>query len=95
MDITFAALVTPAGVVIAAGLVTGFVGLVKRSFAVLDARFSGATMAFAVSAGLYVATALALAPVNADGYLGVAAAWLACATSAVGIRETVVHARGA
>lgn len=82
--ITFAQLVTPGGAAIAAAIVTGFVQLLKTNQAI-DARRSGATLAFLASAVLYVVTALALQPLTADGYLGVFVTWISCGLAAVGI----------
>ena len=95
MDVTFASLVTPAGVVIAAGIITGLIQLVKASIPAIDAAVSGAAMAFVVSAALYVIVAVTLngdgTITNANGYLGVFLAWLSAATSAVGIKSTFDH----
>lgn len=95
MNVTFADLVTPAGVIIAAGIVTSLVQLLKGAFPILDARLSGAAMAFLTSALLYVFTTYALLSTGAivppDGFLGVFLAWLSCATSAVGIKSTIDH----
>jgi predicted NAD/FAD-dependent oxidoreductase len=60
--VTFASLLDPAGVVIAAGIITALVELLKRTFPCLDAWISGAFLA-----------------------------WLACATSSVGIHSTVAN----
>lgn len=84
--VTFALLVTPAGVIIAAAIITSLVQLVKNSF-----NISGAYIAFGFSLALYIAAAVALLPLNADGFLGVFLAWLSCATSAVGIHSTIGH----
>lgn len=92
MNVTFDALVTPAGVVIAAGIITGLIQLLKVSFPILDARVSGATMAFLISLGLYVVVGLAIKGLDANGYLNVFLAWLSAATSAVGIKATIDHA---
>jgi hypothetical protein len=96
MDITFAQLVTPAGTVIAAGIITALVQLLKGTVPILDARVSGASMAFLISALLYIATTAALLSEGAltppDGFLGVFLAWLSAATSAVGIKAAYDHA---
>lgn len=95
---TFENLITPEGVVIAAGLITGLVQLLKTSFPIIDARISGASMAFVLSAVLYVVAAWALTSngviSGADGFLAVFMAWLAAATSAVGIKSSFDHATG-
>lgn len=92
MDVTFASLVTPGGVVVAAGIVTPLVQLVKGVFPVLDARVSGALMAFVGTAALYAVTAGAVGVTTPDAGLGIFLAWLSCATSAVGIKAAFDHA---
>lgn len=92
MNVTFESFLTPEGVIVAAGLVTGLVQVLKTAIPVLDARVSGALQAFVLTAALYAATALATQPADANGYLAVFAAWLACATSAVGIKSATAHA---
>lgn len=89
--ITFAQLLSPGGVVIAAATVLALVEILKAGIPPLDAHISGATMAFVLSGLLYAATAAALAPVNPDGYLVVVFAWIGCATSAMGIRAGADH----
>lgn len=95
MDVTFDILVTPAGVVIAAGIITGLVQILKTAIPILDAKVSGALMAFVISAGLYVVTALALNSIGdlegPNGALNVFLAWLSAATSAIGIKASVAH----
>lgn len=96
MDVTFASLITPAGTIIAGGLVTAFVELLKRAFPIIDARVSGASLAFLSSAALYIfalygLTAAVGAPASADVALNVFVAWLSAATSAVGIKATIRH----
>jgi hypothetical protein len=92
MDITFASLVTPAGVVVAAGIVTTLVQLIKTAFPLLGVRVSGALMAFVGTAGLYAVTAGAVGVASPDAGLGIFLAWLSCATSAVGIKAALDHA---
>lgn len=95
MGVTFADLMTPAGVVIAAGVITALVELIKTAFPVVDAKISGASMAFIISAVLYVIAAVALTNLgnipDLNGYLSVFLAWLAAATSSVGIKASFVH----
>lgn len=95
MNITFQDLVSVAGVVIAGGIITALVELVKTAFPVVDAKISGAAMAFIASAALYIVTGAALASMGAivdpNGMLNVFLAWLAAATSAVGIKSTWAH----
>lgn len=96
MNITFEMLVTAAAVPIAAGIITTLVALLKSSFPVLDARVSGASMAFILSAILYIAAGFALrqpgVPFTPNDLLNVFLAWLAVASSAVGIKATFDHA---
>jgi Mg2+/Co2+ transporter CorB len=94
MNLTFAALYTPEGVVIAAGVITSFVALLKNVFPVIDAKVSGALMAFVVSALLYLASLTAVPILAPDNVLALLMAWLACATAAVGINSTVKHVTG-
>ena len=91
MNITFAALLEPAGVVIAAGIITTLVQLLKSVFPPLDARLSGALMAFLASAVLYLLAGLATNVSTLDAGLAVFLAWLSCATSSVGIKATADH----
>ena len=91
-SITFADLLTQAGVVTAALIVTTLVQLIKGVFPLLDARVSGALMAFILSAVLYVFVGLATGVTSLDLGLTVFLAWLSCATSAVGIKAGIDHA---
>lgn len=91
MDITFADLLTAQGAVIAGGIVTTLVELIKRVLPALDARVSGALMAFVLSAILYVLAAVATSVGDLNAGLVVFLAWLSCATSAIGISSTITH----
>ena len=91
MNLTFAALFTPEGVVAAAAAITAFVALLKSVFPVIDARASGALMAFVLSALLYVASLSAVPVTGPDDVLALVLSWLACATAAVGINSTARH----
>ena len=62
-------------------------------FPIIDAKVSGAVMAFAASTLLYTATALVVGIGTPDAALLVLASWIACATSAVGVYSTVRFAR--
>ena len=94
MNITFASLLTPEGIVIAGGLITSLVELIKRVLPTIDARVSGALQAFILSAVLYVLAGIATSVGSLDAGLTVFMAWLACATAAVGINSTVTHVAG-
>lgn len=89
--ITFASFLTPPGVVAAAAIITGLIQLLKSVLPALDARVSGALMAFIFSAILYVLTALATTVATPDAGLAVFMAWLSCATSSVGIKAVQEH----
>ncbi len=91
VNVTFGSLLTPEGVVIAAGIITGLVALIKSVIPTLDARISGALMAFVLSAVLYVLAAISTNVADLNGGLTVFLAWLSCATSAVGINSTISH----
>lgn len=86
MDVTFASFLTPPGMLVAAGLITTLVALLKAAIPFV-ATLNGASLAFVFSAVLYVATAIALQPGTADGYLLVFTAWLTTAAGAVGIKN--------
>lgn len=91
MPTSFATFLDPAGIIVSAGICTAIVELIKGVFPLLDQRVSGALMAFCITGALYVFTALALPPVNPDGALTIFLAWLACATSSVGIHGAAAH----
>lgn len=91
MDLTFADLLTAEGALIAGGIVTTLVELIKRVVPTIDARVSGALMAFVLSAVLYVLAALATNVADLNAGLLVFLAWLSCATSAIGISSAVTH----
>lgn len=95
MATTFADLITPAGIAVAAALIVSLVQLLKTVFTKLDQAVSGATLAFVLSAVLYVLTAIALRGEGqisgADGYLGIFLAWVSVAIGAVGIKSTFDH----
>ncbi len=91
MNPTFASFLEPAGIIVAGGLVTAFIELLKNVFPALGTRVSGALQAFVITAVIYVLTAIATNTNSLDTALVVFAAWLACATAAVGIHSTVSH----
>lgn len=91
MNITFASLLTPEGLVIAGAIITSLVELIKRVMPAIDERVSGALMAFVLSAILYVLAGIATGVGTLDAGLTVFMAWLACATAAVGINSTISH----
>ena len=82
---TFQSLLDAPGALVAAGIVTGFVKVLKRVFAAL-ANFE-TRLLFFFTFLLYLITAVVVKPADANGYLGVFLAWLASATSALGIDE--------
>lgn len=82
--ITFADLITPAGAIVAAGIITSAAELLKRTFGV-----GGHVLAFALTAGLYVLAGIAVGVDTLDEGLTVFLAFLGCATAAVGIHSTV------
>lgn len=92
--VTFASLLTPPGVIAAAAIITGLIQLLKSVFPGLDARVSGALMAFVGSAVLYVLAGAATGVASPDAGLAVFLAWLSCATSSVGIKAVSDHVAG-
>lgn len=89
---TFAAFLSPEGIVVAGGLITAFVQLIKTVFPIIDAKVSGAIMAFGLSAIVYAITAVVVGISTPDQGLTVIASWLACATAAVGVYSTTKFA---
>lgn len=88
---SFASFLTPEGIVIAGGLITALVQLIKTVLPAIDARVSGALMAFVLAAIIYVLVAISTGVNELDAGLTVFAAWLACATAAVGTYATTAH----
>lgn len=95
-QLTFAALVTPPGMVTASGLITTFIQILKGVFPGLDAKVSGALQAFFLSMLLYIATGAVLFSngtfTSADAILWIVGAWLGVATGAIGIKAGFTHA---
>lgn len=91
MTITFAGLLTPEGAVAGALVITLLIQLLKAALPTLDARVSGALMAFILSAILYVFAGLSTGVPTLDAGLAVFIAWLSCATSSVGIKSASDH----
>lgn len=91
---TFASFLTPEGLLVAAGLITAAIQLIKITFPLVIDRVSGAVLAFGASALLYVATALVVGVSTPDQVLTVIASWIACATASVGVYSTTKFARG-
>jgi hypothetical protein len=85
---TFAAFLTPEGIIVAGGLITAFIQLLKGVFPPIDERVPGAILAFGLSAALYAITAVVVGVSTPDAGLTVIASWLACATAAVGVHST-------
>lgn len=88
---TFESFLTPPGIIVAGGIVTTFIELIKTVFPTLDARVSGALMAFVITAVLYVIVGIVVPQADANGYLVVFCSWLTCAAAAVGIHSAWVH----
>ena len=88
---TFAAFLTPEGLLIAAALVTSFVEVVRQGLVDFPPR----RVIFVATAVLYVLTGIAVGVPTLDAGLVVFAAWLGCATAAIGIRSTVANGRTA
>jgi len=91
-NVSLASLLTPGGIIIAGLVVTTLVQTLKGVFPAVDARVSGALLAFIASAILYVFVGLATSVATLDAGFVVFMAWLACASAAVGIKASVDHA---
>ena len=89
--VTFASLLEPAGLVIAAGIVSGLIEVVKNALPWLGERVSGALMAFVITAILYVLAGAATGVATLDAGLGIFMAWLACLTAAMGLKGGSAH----
>ncbi len=88
-NITFAVLLTGAGVLIAAGIVSLVVDVLKAGVPAL-ANVNGMTMAFVISAVLYVLAGIAVGVGSLDGGLSVFLAWLSCAAASLGLHKTIL-----
>lgn len=86
--VTFADLLTPAGAIIAAGIVTTAANVIKSYVGL-----AGIWVAGAISAVLYVLAAVATNVSTLDAGLTVFLAWLACSASAVGLHSATTYAR--
>lgn len=91
MNITFESFLTPEGVLVAAALITTLIQIIKTAAPVIDAKVSGALQAFVISGVLYALTAAAVGVPTANAGLAIFAAWLACATAAMGIKSGADH----
>ena len=91
MNLTLSGLLTPEGIVAGAALVTTIIAMLKGVWSDLDARVSGALMAFVLTLVLYVLAGVSSGAVTLDAWFAVFIAWVSCATSAVGIHSTVQH----
>lgn len=93
--LTFAFLITPPGILVAAGFTTTFVQIIKGTFPTIDARISGLMLAFFFDAIVYLLAAVALVGngtiASADGTLWIFTAWLGCVAGASGIKASFSH----
>jgi hypothetical protein len=88
---TFASFLTPAGAIVAAGIVTALIEVIKGAMPAIGDKVSGALMAFFLTAILYVLTAIAVGLPSPDAALNVFLSWLTAATSAIGIKSATAH----
>jgi len=86
---TFASFITPEGIIVAGGLITALVQLIKTVVPMVDEKVSGAVLAFGGATLLYIATAAVLGVPTPDAALTIIASWLACATASVGTYSTI------
>ena len=91
MTLTLASLLEVAGIAAAAALTTGIVALLKSVFPPLNAKVSGALMAFVITLVLYLLAGFSTGAGSLEAWFAVFVAWLTCATAAVGVYSTVNH----
>lgn len=91
--VTFADLLTPAGMALAGGAVMTTVELIKAALPTIDRRVSGATLSFVLAAILYLLVGASIAPPTLDGYLPVFFAFLTVASAAIGVKAGIAHGR--
>lgn len=87
---TFASLLTPEGMVVAGTLITTLIS-VLRTAVPITATVSGALLAFAFSAVLYVLVGIVVGVATPDAALTIFAAWLTVSSGAVGAHESVTR----
>lgn len=90
-NLTLTVVLTAGGAVTAAAVTRQLVELVKRAFPVIDARISGASLAFTLTGVLYVVAFVTVGEHTPDGAFIAFLSWLSCATSAIGINATLDH----
>lgn len=91
VNLTLAALFTAGGAVAAAAVIRQLIEVLKVAFPAIDARISGAGMAFVLSLVLYGLAWAAVGSRDAEGIFLAVLSWIACAVAAVGINSTVDH----
>lgn len=89
--LTFESLLTPAGMAVAAALLVTLVEIVKVGLPIVDRHVSGATLAFLLSAALYIVAAVVLPNATPDLYLAAFCAWIMVAAGAMGIKSGAMH----
>lgn len=91
VNLTLAALFTAGGAVAAAAVIRQLIEVLKVAIPALDARMSGASMAFVLSLVLYALAWAAVGGRDADALFLAFTSWLGCAVAAIGINATVDH----
>lgn len=89
--LTWALLLTPEGIIVAAGLVNRLVELLKTVVPQLDASVSGARLTFIVSGLLYVVAGAIVGVADPNLWLTILSAFLACAGGSIGIQSSLRH----
>ena len=87
---TLASLLGTAGAVIAGGIITTLVSVVK-TYLPFTANWDGMVMAFAASAGLYVLVGISVGVPNLDAGFNVFMSWLACLATGIAAHKAVVN----
>lgn len=92
-NLTWAALLTAGGAGAAALVVRQLIQVIKVALPAVDARVSGALMAFVLTAAAYVAAFFFGGDGTPNGALMAFISWLTCATAAIGIDSAWSHYR--
>jgi hypothetical protein len=95
MGLTLAIVLTTGGAVIAAGLITGVVEILKKVVPIIGARSWEARLAFVLSLVLVVLAFASLGEPTPDGAFLAFLAWYGIARLALGIHDDVTSARSA
>ena len=89
--ITLASILTIPGALGAALVVTLLTEIIKNAWPTIDARFSGALIATALTVALYAFAYLAVGIHTAEGFFAAFLAWITATLSSIGIHGAAAH----